>query len=619
MTRNRDPADDDAAARSDASAVPLPQLAAADPQTDQPPRRRYGRWRAATLIGIHVLAAVHIAHWRLAGKTLAPLELNEVMHTLELGIVTAGFVFMALIVVSVALFGRFFCSWGCHILALQDLCSWLLRKLRLRVKPVRSRVLLLVAPGAMLYMFVWPQVSRLIGGRAIAPLHVQDDTSGWASFVTDDFWRNLPGPGITLLTFAVCGFAVVYFLGTRSFCQHACPYGVIFGIMDRFAPGRIKVDPDKCKQCGTCTGVCESHVRIHEEIARHGCVVDPSCLKDLDCVGACPEQALSFGWTRPSLQRSLRPARRRLRYDFTLREDLLMAAIFLASLATFRGLYGIVPFLLSLAIGGILAYLAVLCLRLLSKENVRLNAFQLKLKGQVTQRGAAFVLLAALVWGFVIHSGLVRYHDFQGRRALSRATAIYHGGDDAEAVEAAAREALGHFRFCDRWGLLTAPGHHARVASASWAVGDIDGAERSWRAAIEQTPEEQSSRLDLAASLLRRGRADLAVPVLREVTAAREQSEKDAARYAHQRASAWMMLGSLAAGRGELASAVTAFEAAAAERPGHAAPHLALAELRGMAGDLEGAASSLRKVIEIDPHNTAALNNLAIIEESLGR
>ncbi len=38
-----------------------------------------------------------------------------------------------------------------------------------------------------------------------------------------------------------------------------------------------------------------------------------------------------------------------------------------------------------------------------------------------------------------------------------------------------------------------------------------------------------------------------------------------------------------------------------------------------MAGDLEGAASSLRKVVEIDPGNTAARNTLAIIEESLGR
>lgn len=56
---------------------------------------RYSRWRAKTLILVYVLFAAHIVHWRFAGRTLAPLELSEVMYTLELGIVTAGFVFMA--------------------------------------------------------------------------------------------------------------------------------------------------------------------------------------------------------------------------------------------------------------------------------------------------------------------------------------------------------------------------------------------------------------------------------------------------------------------------------------------------------------------------------------------
>ncbi|MCA9289600.1 MAG: 4Fe-4S binding protein [Phycisphaerales bacterium] len=541
----------------------LPQVT---PGTSPPrPRRQYVRWRVASLIGVHVLFAIHVAHWRLAGKTVAPLELNEVMHTLELGVVTAGFVLMALIVLSVTVFGRFFCSWGCHILALQDLCAGILRKLRIRAKPVRSRVLLLVAPGAMLYMFVWPQVSRLIEGRPRPTLRLLDDTGGWASFVTDDFWRNLPGPGMALLTLFVCGFAIVYVLGTRSFCQYACPYGAVFGIMDRFAPGRIKVDPDKCTQCGVCTGVCESHVRVHEEIARHGRVVDAACLKDLDCVTACPEQALSYGWTQPSLLASLRPGRRRLPYDFTVGEDVLMVAVFVVGLATFRGLYGRVPFLLALAVSGILAYFAVLALRLDRRPNVRFNRFQLKVRGRVTRQGRAFAVMALLVLAAVLHSGFIRYHEVRGGRALKQAEVMFARGDDGADVEVAARRALGHFDLCARWGLLTAPGHHARTAAAWWGAGDAPAAERSWSLAIEQDPEDQDSRLKLAASLLQRGRADLAQSFLRQVTTARERSEKDAGRYAHYRGSAWHMLGSLASARGDLASARAAFDAAAVE------------------------------------------------------
>ena len=128
--------------------------------------RRYGRWRAASLLTIYVLMVAHLLHWRLAGTTLAPLELNEVMYTLEAGIVTAGFLFMALALVSVLIFGRFFCSWGCHILALEDGSAWLLRKVGIRPKPIRSRLLLLVPPAALFYMFLWPQIARIIESRA---------------------------------------------------------------------------------------------------------------------------------------------------------------------------------------------------------------------------------------------------------------------------------------------------------------------------------------------------------------------------------------------------------------------------------------------------------------------
>ena len=33
---------------------------------------RTGRWRAAVLVGVHLLLAAHIAHWWLTGKSLSP-------------------------------------------------------------------------------------------------------------------------------------------------------------------------------------------------------------------------------------------------------------------------------------------------------------------------------------------------------------------------------------------------------------------------------------------------------------------------------------------------------------------------------------------------------------------
>ena len=74
-------------------------------------------------------------------------------------------------VLATMFFGRFFCSWGCHILALQDLCSWLLGKIGVKPKPVRARFLLWVPLLAVIHMFVWPQISRLREGQPLPSLH----------------------------------------------------------------------------------------------------------------------------------------------------------------------------------------------------------------------------------------------------------------------------------------------------------------------------------------------------------------------------------------------------------------------------------------------------------------
>ena len=74
--------------------------------------------------------------------------------------------------------------------------------------------------------------------------------------------------------------------------------------LDRLAPRRIVVDPDLCERCGVCTSVCTSHVRVHEEVHDFGAVVDQNCMKCGDCIEACPQEALQFGWATPPAFRS---------------------------------------------------------------------------------------------------------------------------------------------------------------------------------------------------------------------------------------------------------------------------------------------------------------------------
>ncbi|MEK6643519.1 MAG: tetratricopeptide repeat protein [Planctomycetota bacterium] len=536
--------------------------------------RDYSRWRAGTLAMVYVLMALHIAHWKLAGKTLAPLELNEVMYTLELGIVTAGFLFMVVAVLATALFGRFFCSWGCHILALQDLCAWLLAKMRIRPKPVRSRVLLLVPPLAMFYMFLWPQVSLLVSGGALPQLHMRTDAQGWASFLTTNFWRNLPGPWITIITFAICGFAIVYVLGSRGFCTYACPYGAAFALADRFAPGRIKAVGD-CSKCGICTAVCQSRVRVHEEVARFGRVVNPSCLKDLDCVTVCPNGALAYGLSRPAIMEGIRPiAKGGLPYDFTWPEDTLIGLMTVVSLLVFRGLYRAVPFLMTLAIGGILGYLVVVALRMFQRPTVRINNFQLTTDGRLTRSGIVFSLVGSLLAGFTVHSGFIRFHEWRGDRLFSQVAA-----DGAEPLKGndrvVAEQALASFGFCDNWGLFHPPELLRRTAWLNRRCGNSARASQYLERAITADPANSLILCDWA----------------------RNQTDK----------------GEAAANKGDSVLAHSYFAEAVRCHPENATYHYNLAVILGVMGRRDEAAAEYRLTLQLNPNDVESHNNLAFI------
>jgi len=128
-------------------------------------KSKTGRWRGAALILLNLLMIAHIIQWRIMGKTISPIEPSETMHTLQRGAINAGFIFFALAILATLIFGRFVCGWGCHILALQDFCGWMLKKIGLTPKPFRSRLLVYVPLIGALYMFVWPTAYRFFSSQ----------------------------------------------------------------------------------------------------------------------------------------------------------------------------------------------------------------------------------------------------------------------------------------------------------------------------------------------------------------------------------------------------------------------------------------------------------------------
>ncbi|MHC4695191.1 MAG: tetratricopeptide repeat protein [Planctomycetota bacterium] len=595
------------------------------------PRRNFARWRALSLSLVYLVFAVHIIHWKLTGKTLAPLELNEVMYTLELGIITAGFLFMCTLALGTLLFGRFFCSWACHIMVLQDLCAWLLRKIGIRSKPIRSRVLLLVPVLTAFYMFIWPQIKRWWHDEAFPTFHFATDAEGWASFVTNNFWRNLPSPGIIALTFLVCGFLMVYLMGSRTFCTYVCPYGAIFALADRFSPGRVRVS-DKCRQCGTCTWACTTGVRVHEEVKKHGMIVNPACLKDLDCVSWCPQQALSYGPSKPALFKSYKSGGRfGLPYDFTWREDIQMALVFVVVLLSFRGLYSRVPFLLSLALGGIIGYLSILAVRLFTRPNVMLSTLSLKRLGRLTIGGRIFATSAIALGASVAHSSFVRYHEYfglTGARMIGRADRLKNGPtsllvDLAKTSPASLSDSLvgrvhEDLLIADRWGLL----HNERVERAllktAFRLEEFETVDNYAARLLERYPNDTGVRLTLGQSLAQRDRAGDAESQFRTIIA-QWGSDIDVANPPPALVSAHHALGELLAQGGKFAAAADEMRTVLGYDPQRTAVHAALGSVLAELGRFDAAVEHLQTAVDADPGLGGACYNLGTILAYMGR
>lgn len=506
-------------------------------------RRRYGVWRAIVLVSVHVAMAIHILLWSVMGSTVTPIEPSESMQTLREGVVNAGFIFFALATISTLIVGRFFCGWGCHVVALQDLCSWIMGKIRLRPKPFRSRLLALVPIAMGLYMFAWPVVHR----EVIRPIFADargrlPDWLGQSSpipgitvqLTTRDFWETFAPWQVAIPFLLVCGFFIVYLMGSKAFCTYGCPYAALFKPADTLSVGKIVVN-DNCHQCGHCTAACTSNVRVHEEVRDFGKVVDPGCMKCLDCVSVCPNGALSFAFASPTIvtkpkddaakQRAAQArATRNARYDVTWGEECALGVVWFVLFWCYRGMLSTVPMLMAIGMAGCASFLIWKCWRLLREQSTRLQSFQLKHKGVLKPAGYVTVLLTLALVVLAGWSGFVRVHRRVGEHLYATlATPINvvlsPGYAPAPSQLAAARAAIAHYRTAASpsqggvgWSLT--PDERLKLAYMHLIANDPGAAESDIRAILNEGHPKDALVFQLAQIMASRGTAQAEIEAM---------------------------------------------------------------------------------------------------------
>lgn len=475
---------------------------------------RASKWRTIVLILVHVAIALHLTHWWMTGRTVSPVEPSETMFFLERGEFNAGTVFFLSSILLTMIFGRFVCGWACHIVALQDLCAWLMKKCGVRPRLFRSRLLVWVPLLLALYMFAWPSFVRWVAYPLLESwwpsvyvgLQPLPPMPGWSNhLITEDFWATFASVWVAIPFIFVCTFGVVYFLGAKGFCTYGCPYGGVFFPADRLAVGRIKADLNACEKCGQCTAHCTSNIRVHEEIQIHEAVVSPGCMKCMDCVSVCPTEALSYGFARPQLLRR-GAARKSRKYDLSWPEELFFALFAAVTFWSVRGVYGKVPMLFAVGIAGCLTFLAWKCLRLCFDREVRLHRFVLKQSGRWVRGGMVLLILFMTLMVGVAHSGYIKTHmnraeghfvelrhrvDFEQLLQGAPAKEMYEGEIRERAV--AAYESYGRMRpFWDGGhGLLPTDGLERAQGAVALILGDLPAAEKHFQRAAERNIDDE--------------------------------------------------------------------------------------------------------------------------------
>ena len=256
-------------------------------------------------------------------------------------------------------------------------------------------------------MFVWPTVNRALTKPKEAPLFPEFTNH----LVTTEFWVTFPSIAVAIPFLFICGFVTVYFLGQKGFCTYACPYGGFFALADKVAPGKIRVT-DACNECGHCTATCTSNVLVHAEVKEFGMVVDPGCMKCMDCISVCPNDALYFGFGKPTIATKKPTAKKA--YSLTWPEEGLAAVVFAASLWAVWDVYQLVPMLMALGIASVTAFLFLRTIKLLRSKDLSFYRYSLKTSGKFRTAGWVFASFALLWVGVNAHSGFIRYHERAG-------------------------------------------------------------------------------------------------------------------------------------------------------------------------------------------------------------
>lgn len=188
-----------------------------------------------------------------------------------------------------AALGRWICGWLCPFGLLQELlykipspkCTASLKKI--------SWLKYVVFAGLVILFPIITAIDLGVGISAFCKyLCPQGTIAGSLLFIANEQLRSLAGRLFWVKFIVLIGILTSSVFVFRPFCRVLCPLGVIYGLFNKIALLRMKVDENHCTSCSSCEKACPMKLKPVKECNSTECI---RCGK---CVSACQCDAIHF-------------------------------------------------------------------------------------------------------------------------------------------------------------------------------------------------------------------------------------------------------------------------------------------------------------------------------------
>ncbi len=192
------------------------------------------------------------------------------------------------------LFNRGWCGWACWTAAILDLLPWKKspgRKPKLGI----LRYVIFIVWTITLFILIYGFSFTLENTAGIFNINSSFDFEGntmySALWKIPEMWWFLIGN----VMYYSSGIFLAYKLkDNRAFCKYLCPISVFMKVGSRASLIKMKIDTEKCTECGACERGCPMDIKLLSYSKNDLRILSSECIQCMNCIAVCPVKAIEM-------------------------------------------------------------------------------------------------------------------------------------------------------------------------------------------------------------------------------------------------------------------------------------------------------------------------------------